>query len=174
MGIDPGYGTSKGAFIIVQLRNGVIEVLKAEEVDRASHSYFVETIYSEILSYTVENIYADASNPGFISDIKNRIGERTYEVMKDVNGNPSNMERVVPVTFNPLNRQMLTNTVRLVSDGYLRIHPSFQNLIAQMKTAQHSEGKLIKNKMQGRSFDLIDSLFLALLHYCFSLELQRY
>ncbi|HKG87424.1 MAG TPA: hypothetical protein VKA95_03795 [Nitrososphaeraceae archaeon] len=49
---------------------------------------------------------------------------------------------------------------------------SFQNLIAQMRVAQHSEGKLIKNNIEGRSFDLIDSLFLALLHYYFSLELS--
>ena len=76
--------------------------------------------------------------------------------------------------FNPLNRKMLTNAVRIVSDGFLRIHPSFQSLIAQMRAAQHSEGKLIKNKkMEGGSFDLIDSMLLALLHYYFSLELQK-
>jgi hypothetical protein len=173
MGVDPGYGTSKAAYVIAQLRNGVIEILKAEEINRASHSYFVDTVYSEMCRYSIESIYADAANPGFISDIKDRIGERTYEIMKDVNQNQSNMERVVPVTFNPLNRQMLTNAVRFVSDGFLRIHPSFQSLIAQMRAAQHSEGKLIKNKMEGRSFDLIDSLFLALLHYYFSLELQK-
>jgi hypothetical protein len=69
---------------------------------------------------------------------------------------------------------MLTNAVRIVSDGFLRIHPSFQSLIAQMRAAQHSEGKLIKNKkMEGGSFDLIDSMLLALLHYYFSLELQK-
>jgi hypothetical protein len=173
MGVDPGYGTSKGAYVIVQLRNGVIEILKAEEINRASHSYFVNTVYSEMLRYSIENIYADASNPGFINDIKSRIGEITYDIMKDVKENQSNMERIVPVTFNPLNRQMLTNTVRFVSDGFLRTHPSFQSLIAQMRAAQHSEGKLIKNKMEGRSFDLIDSMFLALLHYNFSLELQK-
>jgi hypothetical protein len=72
--------------------------------------------------------------------------------MKDAQQNSSNMEQVVPVTFNPLNRQMITNTVRFVSDGFLRIHPSFQSLVAQMRAAQHSEGKLIKNKMEGRSF----------------------
>ena len=173
MGVDPGYGTSKAAYVIAQLRNGVIEMVKAEEINRASHSYFVDIIYSEMLRYSIENIYADASNPGFISDIKDRIGERTYEIMKDTKQNPAYLERVVPVTFNPLNRHMLTNAVRFVSDGFLRIHPSFQNLIAQMRSAQHSEGKLIKNKMEGRSFDLIDSLFLALLHYYFSLELQK-
>jgi hypothetical protein len=107
-----------------------------------------------------------------VETIKGMIGERTYEIMKDIKQNQSNMERIVPVTFNPLNRQMLTNAVRFVSDGFLRIHPSFQSLIAQMRAAQHSEGKLIKNQMEGRSFDLIDSMFLALLHYYFSLELQ--
>ena len=85
MGVDPGYGTSKGAYVIAQLRNGVIEILKAEEISRASHSYFVDTIYSEMLRYSIENVYADAANPGFISDIKDRIGERTYEIMKDIN-----------------------------------------------------------------------------------------
>ena len=42
-----------------------------------------------------------------------------------------------------------------------------------MSAAQHSEGKLIKNNRDGRSFNLIDSLFLALLHYTFNLELQK-
>lgn len=83
------------------------------------------------------------------------------------------MERVVPVVFNPLGRQMLTSTVRVVSDKYLRVHNSFQNLISQMKAALHSEGKLIKNRIEGQSFDLIDSLFLVLPHYNFELELQK-
>jgi len=45
---------------------------------------------------------------------------------------------------------MLTNTVRFVSDGFLWIHPSLQGLIVQMRTTQHSEGKLIKNNIEGR------------------------
>jgi hypothetical protein len=92
MGVDPGYGTSRGAYVIVQLRDDVIEILKAEEINRASHSFFVNAVYSEILRYSIENIYTDASNPGFISDIKDRIGERTYEIMKDVKENQSNSE----------------------------------------------------------------------------------
>jgi hypothetical protein len=34
MGVDPGYGTSKGAYVITQLRNGIIEILKAEEINK--------------------------------------------------------------------------------------------------------------------------------------------
>lgn len=64
--------------------------INSNQISRASHSDFVDTIYSEMLRYSIENIYTDASSPGFISDIKDRIGERTYEIVKDVKENQSN------------------------------------------------------------------------------------
>ena len=45
MGVDPGYGTSKGAYVITQLRNGIIEILKAEEINKRKIAWYGDSSY---------------------------------------------------------------------------------------------------------------------------------
>lgn len=169
MGVDPGYRTSKAGIVVLQMRNGVIEVLDATQLDHESNSQVVDYCFNTMLHWSVENMFVDASAPPFISDYKRRINEINYVVMKDMTNNPLNQERVVPVTFHPMNKAMIIHANQLVSDKYLRIDKRFQDLINQMKIAQHVDGKLVKGK-QGETMDLVDAFLLALLRFSFEVE----
>jgi hypothetical protein len=50
----------------------------------------------------------------------------------------------------------------LVAKGVVAIHPKFEKLLAQMRTAQEYNGKLDESV---NSLDLIDALRLNLKHY---------
>jgi hypothetical protein len=170
MGVDPGYRTSKAGIVVAQMRNGVIEIILAKELQEA-HSVLVNECFDTLHKYSIENMYVDAAAPAFITDVKNRMNETTYEVMKEMLHNPSNMERVVPVTFNPMNRAMLNHASQLVSDKFVKIkqHQSTEALLIQMRNARHVQGKLIKNE-EGMTYDLLDALFLSLLHFGMQVE----
>jgi hypothetical protein len=172
MGIDPGYRTSKAGIVILQMRNGAVEVLDATQLVQKPNSYLVDYVYDQMLRFSIENVYVDASASSFISDIKDKINETAYVMMKEVMDNPQISERIVPVPFYPLNKPMLIHANNIVSDGYLKIHKSFQELTNQMKIAQHINGKLTKNK-DGATLDLLDALFLSLLRFDFQTERQK-
>jgi hypothetical protein len=168
MGIDPGYRTSKAGIVVGQFRNGVIEIIVSKELQEPN-SVLVNEIFDLMNRYVIETVFVDASATAFISDIKDRINESTYEIMKDMIHIPTNMERIVPVPFNPLNRPMLTHANQLVSDKFLKIDKSMEPLLIQMRNAQHNQGKLMKNE-QGMTYDLLDALFLCLLKWDFIIE----
>lgn len=168
MGIDPGYRTSKAGIVVAQFRNGVIEILVAKEMQEPN-SVLVNEVFDLMNRYVIENIFVDSSAAAFISDIKDRINESTYETMKDMIRIPTNMERIIPVPFNPLNRAMLNHANQLVSDKFLKIHRSHEALLIQMRNARHVQGKIVKGE-NGMTYDLLDALFLALLKFDFMLE----
>jgi hypothetical protein len=172
MGVDPGHRTSKAGIVILQMRGGNIEVLDAKQLAGESNSAVIDYCFNSMLRWSVENIFVDASASPFISDFKRKINEVNYVIMKDIMNNPLNQERVVPVTFHPMNKPMIIHANQIVSDKYLRIDKRFQDLINQMKIAQHADGKLVKNK-DGNTMDLLDALLLALLRYDFILEMQK-
>ena len=173
MGVDPGHRTSKAGIVILQMRGGNIEVLDAKQLAGESNSAVIDYCFNSMLHWSVENIFVDASASPFISDFKRKINEVNYVIMKDIMNNPSNQERVVPVTFHPMNKPMIIHANQIVSDKYLRIDKRFQDLINQMKIAQHIDGKLVKNKKEGETMDLLDALLLSLLRYDFELEMQK-
>jgi hypothetical protein len=166
MGVDPGYRTSKAGVILTQMRNGEIEIIASEELT-GPNSYVVNYVYDMMNQYSVENIFVDVAASAFITDLKDMINESSYNIMKDMTANPSATERIVPVTFHPMNRMMMVHANQLVSDKYLKIHKTHENLINQMKIATHINGRLIKNE---QTLDLVDALFLSLLKYDFIIE----
>jgi hypothetical protein len=173
MGIDPGYRTSKAGIIILQMRNGFIEVLDATELEQTPNSMIVDYVYNQMLRFGIENVYADASAAPFISDLKNKINETAYIIMKSIDDNPQISERIIPVPFNPLNKPMLIHANNLVSDGYVKIHKGFQGLVNQCKIAKHIDGKLSKTQREGETLDLLDAFFMALLRFDYVTERQK-
>jgi hypothetical protein len=167
IGVDPGYRTSKAGIVLSQMRNGEIEIIKSIEMS-APNSEVVAMVYDLMNQYSVENIFVDVAASAFISDLKDMINEHAYNIMKDMTVNPSPSERIVPVTFHPLNRAMLIHANQLVSDKFLKIDNSHQNLLNQMRIATHVNGKLVKN--EGSTMDLVDALFLTLLKFQFEIE----
>ena len=167
IGVDPGYRTSKAGIVLVQMRNGELEVIRSLEMS-APNSEVVNTVYDLMNQYSVENIFVDVAASAFITDIKTMINEPAYEIMKDMTKNPSNMERIVPVTFHPLNRSMMVHANNIVSENFLKIDRSHDALINQCKISTHVNGRLVKN--EGQTLDLLDALFLSLLKFDFEIE----
>lgn len=169
MGIDPAYGSSKFAILVSQL-NGKIQVLAAEEYDRADMNDMVKTIMRLIYEFKVQKIFIDSSDPAIIRALKRLLGERP-DYDKQIDQYPDNYHhimKVVPVGFrrNTLleKNSMLSHAQQLVSDGNLQIDPSFTDLISQMRAAKTKEdGRLDKD--DGFTMDLVDALFLSLRHF---------
>jgi hypothetical protein len=79
MGLDPGYGSSPFAIVITQFRDGYIEVLFAEEYDRPLQNEIIERVIRLTNKHHIGRILVDASNAGFVSSLKQRIGDFDYK-----------------------------------------------------------------------------------------------
>jgi hypothetical protein len=172
MGIDIGHRVSQAGIVILQMRNGYIEVLDAMQA-KEPNSWVVNYAYDQMTRFNIENAFVDSAASPFISDFKNKINETSYVMMTDIVDVPTTSERIIPVPFHPLNKPMLIHANNMVANGYLRIHESFKDLINQMKMGQHYDGKLIKNKGNDMTLDLLDALFMALLRFGFEIEREK-
>lgn len=162
MGIDPAFGSSKFAFVVTQFVDGIIQVLYADEFDRADFEDMVQTAWRLYRNYNAANVYIDAANPAFIRALKGLIGEEIdYE---EESKDSYRFMTVVPVNFRTEHQSMLSHMQALVAKGLVAVHPKFEKLLSQMRTAQEYNGKLDKSI---NSLDLIDALRLNLLHYQF-------
>jgi hypothetical protein len=77
IGIDPSWGSSNFGIAITQLNNGRVEVLYAEEFERAEHSDMIEKVCSLVLNKfaPIAKIYIGGSQPGFIRSLKIALNE---------------------------------------------------------------------------------------------------
>lgn len=167
LGIDPAFGSSKFAFVVLRLsptQSGQVQVVYAEEFERIDFQRAIEIATDILAKYNPHRIYVDAANPGFIQSLKIQIGEREdyANIPKD---RWANSFRVLPVNFGLEHRKMLTHLQNVVSEGLLQVHPRFHKLIGQMRSAKVKEnGTLDKDYV---SLDLIDALRLCLQHFPF-------
>jgi len=86
LGIDPGWGSSAFGIVLLQVADGMIQVLIAEEYERPRYQEMADKIMDIIRGLNYRNvvhqdtldsvkIYVDGSNPEFISTLKREIGE---------------------------------------------------------------------------------------------------
>jgi hypothetical protein len=121
----------------------------------------------------------DASNAGFVSSLKQRIGDYDYKtyvqndrVVKNIHDSRlrqySSNVIVFPVNFGTMRGEMLFHLNTLLSERKLYIHPSFAKLITALKTAQVINDKWPLDKEQTSYNDILDSFRLSLLNYYFN------
>jgi hypothetical protein len=179
MGLDPGYGSSPFAIVITQFRDGYIEVLFAEEYDRPLQNEIIERVIRLNNKHHIGRILVDASNAGFISSLKQQIGDFDYKsyvqndrVMKHIDDSRlrsySSNVIVFPVNFGTMHGEMLFHVNSILSARRLRIHPSFNKLITSLRTAQVLNDKWSLDKDQTSYNDILDSFRLSLLNYYFA------
>lgn len=159
MGIDPAFGSSKFAFVVSRLANGRVEILEAEEHEKADFNDMVARAIEFKIKHNIEKIFVDGSNPELIRALKRLCQERVdYENVEHLGS-----MKVEPVNFSTDNKDMLTWAQQVVSEGQLAIHPRFTDLLLQMRSARTNEkGTLDKKDV---SLDLVDALFLSLKRY---------
>jgi hypothetical protein len=174
MGIDPGFGSSSFAIVITEWILNQINVLYAEEFDKADFNAMLNKTLNLTQQYgiTKQNscqIFVDGSNPAFIRSLKTQLGEREdYE--QEIEFYRANSKGydwtqdmlVVPVSFAKEHKEMLSHTKKLMENdgGQIAINPKFDKLITALRTAVAKEFTLDK---QATSYDdTFDAFRLAL------------
>jgi hypothetical protein len=164
LGVDPGFASSACGFCVIQMRNGGVEVLHADDLETPSFEEVVEETFKLIYRYGLNKIFIDSSNQSLIETLKDRLGEKHigYEYdntgkrklimlnhVREVNNHPvfSNPRcTVIPCNYQQIAEEMLDHTRMLVESGLLRLHPSLDKLTTALKTATANESKLIKEQ----------------------------
>lgn len=76
IGIDPAYTRSAFAITITALRDGLLEVVYHEEIEKAKFTEMIKRVMQLFYQYKNSKIFIDASNPSFIAELKDRLGDR--------------------------------------------------------------------------------------------------
>lgn len=172
MGIDPGYGLSRFAFVITEEVDGKIRIIYAKEFERADFEHMIRLAYDLIMTYHLNNginkTFIDASAPSFIRGLKAIINENTQyeEQMKKGKArnplyNPVYDMNVVPVPFSIKHKAMLEHTKSLIEQERVMINgEAFPELIADLRMAR-VEGLVLEKGQQTR-MDLFDALRMSL------------
>jgi hypothetical protein len=171
LGIDPAWGSSKFALVVVQRWNDKARLLYAQTFERPNFDQMLDVTYRLMNKYRIDKAYVDASSSGFISSLKIKVGETTdymslMHQAKKENVKISSYMQVVPVVFSKENKMsMLQNTKQIIEFKDLAVHPSFKSLLDDMRTAVEINGILDKGGAQ--QFDLLEALMLSLemFHY---------
>jgi hypothetical protein len=181
LGLDPGWGSSAFGVVLVQVADGQIQVLLADEYERPRYEDMISTIMDIVRGLNRRNIdkedlgnckiYVDAANPEFISTLKREVGETTrwdfieekILYCKKHNLDLARYMTVVPVPFNQEGKNMIMHTKELLEFDTLliAINPKFDKLITSLRTAISSDdGKL--DKEQTSYHNVLDAFRLAL------------
>ena len=170
MGIDVAWGdTSKFAIVITQYRNNKVEVFYAESFEKPLMNEIINHIMQLKQKHHCTKIYVDGANPEVIRELKARIGEYhdhygrlTEEQIWSLRS--SNSWQIIPVNFQKRHRQMLEWTYTLMSKRLIKIHPSLQQLIVSLRTAEVIDDWKL-DKYQTLNHDILDAFRLACLNY---------
>jgi hypothetical protein len=141
LAIDPAYSSSNFAIIGGEKIDGIIEIKLAEQIEMASPTAMAERIVK--LAETYPTVLVDSAGSGLITDLQ----------LKGIEPN-----RMV---FSKLLNDMTINASRMIKEKQVRIHPAFNDLIADLKAVRYnSKGHPDKTKI---NFDLGDA-FLMICH----------
>ena len=171
LGLDPGFSSSAFGYCVTQYKDGIIEVLEADDVEKANYEDMVVHCYLLIRKYNITRVYIDGSNPAFIQSLTRRIGQRydeAKEILSDYNdlfkyAGYGTRFKIVPVNFMSMHKRMLGHLQSLVSKRLLGINPKFEKLIIALRTAYARD--LMLDKEQTSYPDILDALRLNLLNY---------
>jgi hypothetical protein len=181
LGIDPGWGSSAFGLVLLQVADGQIQVMFADEFERPRYEDMSTKVIDLIRGLNRRNIdqeyldsckiYVDAANPEFITTLKREVGdssdweyiqERTLYCKKH-NLDLARYMTVVPIPFNAEGKNMIMHTKELLEHErpLIAINPKFEKLITSLRTATSDDlGKL--DKEQTSYHNVLDAFRLAL------------
>ncbi len=139
--IDPGYGSSKSGLVGVEKRDGLLYVIQAQQYDRPSQTELMRIIDNSVAYYGYRVIRIDGSQAGLVTEYRDRINTE-------------------PVNFREKGQIMTDNASIQVQAQQVRIDPSFEALLEQLRAAKKNEKGTVDKKLA--SFDLYDPFIMAL------------
>jgi hypothetical protein len=181
LGLDPGWGSSAFGLVLLQVADGQIQVLLADEFERPRYEDMIGKVMDIIRGLNRHNInrqvldrckiYCDASNPEFITSLKREVGENTrwdfiQEKILYCKKHDLDLPRymtVVPIPFSTEGKNMIMHTKELLEfeSPLVAVNPKFDKLIVSLRTAISSDdGKL--DKEQTSYHNVLDAFRLAL------------
>jgi len=181
LGLDPGWGSSAFGVCLLQVTDGQIQVLMADEFERPRYEDMISKVLDIIrglnrwkLDQEVLDrckIYVDAANPEFITTLKRQVGETSrwdfiqekILYCKKLNLDLARYMTVVPVPFSTEGKNMIMHTKELLEfeAPLIAINPKFDKLITSLRTAiSTDDGKL--DKEQTSYHNVLDAFRLAL------------
>ena len=168
--MDPAWGgSSKFGIVVTQMVDGKIQILFADEYERADPQEMESLSLDLIRRYQLfleggksnGQILVDGANVSFIRYLKKMLNENQRYDEEDKADYKYMLVR--PVNFGTEHRTLMTNCQQLVAKGYVQIDKSFTSLLNQMRIAKvDANYGLIKKPL---SLDLIDALRLNLYAY---------
>ncbi len=184
MSIDPGYGDSHFAICIMEYLADTknVRVIYAQQWGNIGYDEALRIAEDLITIYNPQTCYIDASQRGFITTLKQRIGEDTSEeyqkhlerqlkVMRDEiiksGGRFKRVKyleefmRIVPFSYTNNKKEMLSHAKTMCEiEGMVCINQKkFAELFLDLQTARRNNGMLIKNK--DAPMDLFETLMQA-------------
>ncbi len=156
LNVDPAFGSSedssKFGYVGFEKRGEIKYVVDAGEFSRASPEGMVDWIVSKFNDGKYTTLQVDSAFPGLIRDWNA--------------GSPkTNRERInaMGVVFKDVLTEMTTNAMTQIQNQDVRIHPTFSELLSQLKAVEFNErGHPDKKKL---TFDMGDCLLMGLYYW---------
>lgn len=146
-----------------------MRVVYHESVKNPMYNVMLKKLNQLIQKYLTCKVFIDASASSLCNELLHQHGEYwTYEKLK-----PEVLNRfkytecesplIVPVPFNTEGNEMLRIIQSCISKGILKIHPSFEDIIISLKSAQNKgDNPYSLDKIKSAHHDSLDALKLAL------------
>ena len=178
LSLDPGWGSSSFAILISRYVNGKVQIIYAEEKERANFSDIISEIWRlKTKCNSIQNILLDASATEMYTALCNEYGQNPslqylhdkQAFCKKVNGYLENHLFITPIAFSLHGQEMLTHTKWLIEEkdddgtAMVAISKRYDKLITSLRSAYAIENRLDKERTVHD--DLFDALRINLSFY---------
>jgi hypothetical protein len=178
MGVDPAFGSeSMFAICVTQLRNGIIEVIHAEEFQGMDHESMCRMIVNMMHRMNITKVYVDGNMMSVVNKLKELQADQLSEEDRKTHNIPFSDIRLSKYKINAIpfggprgyGMQMIQHCQRIFSEGIIAIDElRFKPLIQQFKTATlvnpSGEAPSLDKETYG-TMDLFDAFRLSCANY---------
>jgi hypothetical protein len=165
LGIDLGFGSSATSYCIIQLSDGLVQVLHSTQLEKADINYAIIYALDLMRKYNPHHTYCDAAAPSFIRALKRAINEdeqfeQCIAMYRKMKVPYENNMIVVPVAFNAHHKDMLAFTKMCMDKELVSIDESIcSKLVSELRLVTEKNGVVDKTI---NNLDEFDSFRLAL------------
>ena len=173
MGIDPGFGSSEFGIVITQVKDGKVEVIYADSLNKPTLAEGLDRVHHLIRKHHIPKVYVDASASGWCRQLKQDYKEYVHydllppEVVDSWITSPANSPKIVPIDFQSHGTPMLDHLVNIMESRQIRIDRMFDKLMIALRTAMYRGDRNQLDKAETSYDDVLDALRLSLLNVRF-------
>lgn len=144
-GIDPGFSKTTPVYIgELDTEHQCVRIVYCHRYDNAIPSELVKEVWELHKEYLNLHWFVDASNRGFINELKFAFGESQNWTRPEEVSHRAN--HIIPVNFGSHNDEhLLEHLHSLLSAGYVAIPKEYDKLITSLQTAHATEWDLNKD-----------------------------